>query len=62
MTLEEIKKEAELLTFADQGKLAAFVVSLRNRQDPAYKAEIQRRLNDTNSSHWLTPDQFEARK
>ena len=61
MTIEEIKKEAETLSFEQQGELAAFLVQLRNRRDPSYMAEINERIEDRERSHWLSPDEFERR-
>ena len=61
MTIEELKKEAESLSFEQQGELAAYVVQLRNRRDPEYMAEMQSRIEDADRGHWLTPDQFERR-
>lgn len=61
MKIEELKKEAETLSFEQQGELAAYVVQLRNRRDPDYMAEMQRRIEDADRSHWLTPDEFERR-
>jgi hypothetical protein len=61
MTVEQVKKEAEALTFEEQGELAAYLVQLRNRRDPEYMREIQSRIEDPDRSHWLTPEEFEKR-
>jgi hypothetical protein len=61
MTIEQIKKETESLSFSQQGELAAFLVQLRNRQNPDYMIEMQGRIEDTDSAHWLSPDEFEKR-
>jgi hypothetical protein len=61
MTIDQLKKEAASLSFEEKGQLAAYLVQLRNREDPSYVAEMRRRIEDKNPSHWLTPDQFEAR-
>ena len=61
MTIEQVKKEAAALSFEEQGELAAYLVHLRNREDPDYLPELQRRIKDTNRSHWLTPEEFEQR-
>jgi hypothetical protein len=61
MTVEELKKEIKSLSFEDQGHLAAFIVHCRNQQDPDSRKELQAILNDKDRSHWLTPDEFEAR-
>ena len=61
MTVEQVKREAATLSFVEQGELAAYLVQLRNRQDPEYLPEMHRRIQDTNRKHWLTPDEFEKR-
>jgi len=61
MNVEELKKEAAALDREEQGELAAFLVSLRNSRDPAYRAAIQARMNEKDPARWLTPDQFERR-
>ena len=61
MTVEQVKREAATFSFEEQGELAAYLIQLRNRRDPEYLPELQRRIEDTGRSHWLTPDQFEKR-
>lgn len=61
MTIEQLKKESKTLSYSQQGELAAYLVQLRNRQDPKYLAEMQRRIEDENGKHWLTPGDFEQR-
>jgi hypothetical protein len=61
VSIEELKKEAEALSFREQGELTAYLVQLRNRHDPEYMEELRRRVEDKNPAHWLTPDQFEAK-
>ena len=61
MNVEELKKEVAALDREKQGELAAFLVSLRNSRDPAYRAAMQERMNEKNPARWLTPDQFEQR-
>ncbi|MFK5921021.1 MAG: hypothetical protein QM496_02490 [Verrucomicrobiota bacterium] len=61
MTVEQLKKEAEDLSFEEKGQLAAYLVHLRNRQDPDYLNEMQNRIEDGKASNWLSPDEFETR-
>ncbi len=61
MSISELKKQTEALNFNEQGELAAYIIQLRNRQDSEYMSEIQRRIEDKNSEHWLTPAEFETR-
>lgn len=61
MTVEQIKREASALTFEDQGKVAAYLIQLRNRRDATYLPRLQQKIEDADRSHWLTPDEFEKR-
>ncbi len=61
MNVEELKREAAALDHEKQGELAAFLISLRNWRDPAFRAAMRERMNEKNPTRWLTPDQFEQR-
>jgi hypothetical protein len=61
MSIEQLKKEAATLSFQQQGELAAYLVQLRNRQDPEYLREMQRRIEDKDRANWLTPAEFERK-
>jgi hypothetical protein len=61
MTLEQIKKEAETLSSPEKAHLAAYLIHLRNREDPDYLREMRDRIDDREKSHWLSPDEFERR-
>jgi hypothetical protein len=61
MTLEEMKKEARSLSFPEKAQLAAYLIHLRNSEDPEYLAEMRRRIEDPHKSHWLSPEEFERR-
>lgn len=61
MTIDQIKAQLAQLSFELQGELAAYLIQLRNAQDPDYKKTISERLDDKDPKHWLTPDEFERR-
>ena len=61
MTVEQVKREAESLSFQEQGELTAYLVQLRNRRDPEYLPEIKRRSEEPDRDHWLTPAESERR-
>jgi len=61
MSVKELKKELASLSEQEQGELAAFLFQLRRKSDSEYQATLQRRLSDKDSSHWLTPEEFEKR-
>jgi hypothetical protein len=57
----DLKKELTALSVTEQTEVAAFLFQLRRKDDADYQAKIQRRLDDKDPSHWLTPDEFERR-
>jgi hypothetical protein len=61
MSIEELKKEASALSPERQRELIAYLLHLRESQDPNYPAMLAQRLDDADRRHWLTPDEFEAR-
>jgi hypothetical protein len=61
MTLEEIKSSLEALGPAERGEVLAFLLRRRLLEDSSYRADVDRRSADGDSSHWLKPEQFEER-
>ncbi len=61
MSVDELKQQAAALSHEKQGELAAFLISLRNSRDPAYRAATQDRMNENDRARWLTPEEFEER-
>ena len=61
MSLEQLKREVTGLSDHEQAELIRYTVQLRQANDPEYRREVTDRLNDKDSSHWLTPDEFEKR-
>ncbi len=61
MSVMDLKRELVALSATEQAEVAAFLFQLRRKDDADYQAKIQRRLEDKDPSHWLTPDEFERR-
>lgn len=61
MSFEDLKRQVALLSHQEQAELISYTVKLRYAQDSNYRREVTNRLNDAESSHWLTPDEFEKR-
>jgi hypothetical protein len=61
MSVEELKKTVATLSPQEQNELSAFLFHLRHRGDAAYQATLTARMGDKDSSHWLTPEEFEKR-
>ena len=56
-----LKRELVALSVNEKAEVAAFLFQLRRKDDADYQATIQRRLDDKDPSHWLTPGEFERR-
>ena len=61
MSFEQLKREVALLDEREQAELISFTLQLRYAQDANHRREVTDRLNDSDKSHWLTPDEFEQR-
>jgi hypothetical protein len=57
----KLKKKLAALSANEQAEIAAFLFHIRHKDDADYQAEIERRLNDKDPSHWLTLNEFEKR-
>ena len=61
MSLDQLKREVASLSSQEQAELISYALRLRYAGDPDYRREVADRLNDSDRSHWLTPDEFERR-
>jgi len=59
MNVEEIKRGIASLSPTEQGEVTAFLFHLRHTSDPDYQERVAVRLSDRNTTHWLTPEDFE---
>ena len=61
MSFEQLKREVASLDDREQAELISYTLQLRHAHDAEYRREVTERLNDTDKSHWLTPEEFERR-
>jgi hypothetical protein len=61
MSLEEIKSGIAGLNASQLNEVTAFLFHVRHANDDVYAGEINRRIEDRDSTHWLTPEEFEKR-
>ena len=59
MSVQEIKEKLSAMPRKEQDEVVAFLFQLRHANDADYQASISRRLQDKDSAHWLSPDEFE---
>lgn len=61
MSLEQLKNAVASLSSQEQAELISYALQLRYAGDLDYRRAVTDRLNDSNKSHWLTPEEFERR-
>jgi len=54
MSMAELMREVAALPPGRQNELAAFLLHLRLQHDPAWKAEMARRIDDKDPAHWVS--------
>jgi hypothetical protein len=59
MSVQEIKDKLASLPRKEQDEVIAFLFHLRHAGDADYQSSVSRRLQDSEASHWLSPDEFE---
>ena len=52
MSLAELKEQASVLPPDEQAELAAFVAERLRRDDPVYRRELTRLIDDPEPEHW----------
>jgi hypothetical protein len=53
MSMAEIMREVADLSPEGQNELAAFLLHLRLKRDPAWRAELTHRIDDKNPDNWV---------
>jgi hypothetical protein len=61
MSVEDLKRALSILSVGEQNEVTAFLFHLRHRADATYQDAVESRSLDKDSSHWLTPEEFEKR-
>ena len=61
MSVQELKDEIAALPLEAQNELMAFMFHILHREDSRYATALAGRIEDKDSAHWLTPDEFEDR-
>ena len=61
MSIEAIKQELANLDQTQRKEIINFLVAMDRRDDPARRAELTRRIDDKDPSHWVTLEELEKR-
>jgi hypothetical protein len=52
--MAEVMRVVAGLTAVEQNELAAFLLHLRLQQEPHWRADVARRIDDRDPSHWTS--------
>jgi hypothetical protein len=58
MSMAELLREVADLSPERQNELAAFLLHLRLKRDPAWRAELTHRIDDKNPDNWVSLDDW----
>jgi len=61
MSLAQLKQEAVELSTAEQSELIAFLASIQVAEDDELRAELTRKIDDTNPANWMSLDDLQKR-
>ncbi len=59
MSMADLMREVAALPPKRQNELAAFLLHLRLQQDPAWRTEMTRRIDDRNPKNWVRLEDLE---
>ena len=60
MSVQQLKRELAALSDSER-EVVAYLFHLKHSSDSDYQADVERRLNDKDSSHWLSIEEAEKR-
>ncbi len=60
MSMAELMRAVASLSAAQQNELAAYLLHLRLQHDLAWRAEMTRRIDDTDPAHWTTLEDWKT--
>jgi hypothetical protein len=58
MSMAELMREVANLSVQQQNELAAYLLHLRLQQDPGWRSEMTRRIDDRDPSRWVSLDDW----
>lgn len=61
MIAQEIKDKLAAMPRKERDEVVAFLFRLRQAEEGDYAVSVARRLQDKESAHWLSPEEFEQR-
>ena len=58
MSISELRETADKLTAKERAWLSAYLAAKKRASDPAWKAEMARRLNRMRAGHEISSDEY----
>jgi hypothetical protein len=53
MSLAELKQQVAVLPDSDKAELSVYLASMLRRDDPVYREELARMIDDRDPAHWV---------
>ena len=53
MSLTELKQQVAGLPESDKAELSVYLAAMLRRDDPAYREELSRLIDDRDAAHWV---------
>jgi hypothetical protein len=60
MSMAELMRQVAELPPEQQNELAALLLHLRLKRDPAWRAELTQRVDDDNPNHWVSLEDWKT--
>ncbi len=61
MSIEILKQELAGLGTVERNQMVAFLLSLQDTQNDAYREKLGRGIDDKDPAHWVTLDELDRR-
>jgi len=61
MSVAELKSELDRLSPEERRQISAYLYLRERLQDPEFQAEISRKMDDSDPSHWISLEEAEKR-
>jgi len=61
VSVSELKSELDRLSPEERRQISAYLYFQERMQDPDFRADIARKINDQDPSHWVTLEEAEKR-
>ncbi len=61
MSIEALKQELATLDANSRQQIISYLVAMNQRENPEYRSQMARKIDDKDPAHWLTLEEFDRR-